>query len=94
MSTETVTAKRPARRRGRWTYEGQSDVPGWHLDGTPLVLDFDPLDSSCAVRGAYLLYGDTCAGRRFGGPVDHYLDGAMEWAEEHWDQDHAGKPRS
>lgn len=64
------------RRRGRWTRE--SGV-GWRLDGTDTVLDYDPLESGGPLRGAWCLYGPlaTCQAE----PVDHYLDGAMEYVE-------------
>lgn len=66
------------RRIGRWTYGNHEGLnPGWRLDGTNLVLDFDPIHSGCAVRGAYVLWENG----RPGNPVDHYLAGAMRFVE-------------
>jgi hypothetical protein len=76
---EPGKGRRPRCRRGCWTYD--SGV-GWRLDGTNLVLDFDPLDSG---DGAYLLAGDHGGCHHLLEPIDHYLDPAMEWVEQHVD---------
>jgi len=87
----TTTTKRPARRRGRWTYNSDSAMygeAGWHLDGTPLVIDFMPGDHQCCnggpncCRGCYLLYGWPGNGHE---PVGTHVDYAMECVEEWWD---------
>lgn len=67
-------------RRGRWTYDHDPyEGPIWRLDGTSLFLEYDRTHSGCAIPGAWILY----RGGHYDGPVDHYLDGAMEWVEEH-----------
>lgn len=68
-----------ATRRGCWTYD---PATGWRLDGTDLVLDFDPLDDSGHKRGAWLLYRRSSDGTgEHLGVIDHYLDGSMEYVE-------------
>jgi hypothetical protein len=79
---ERMTERR-MRRIGQWTYHDDGATPGWRLDDTQLVLDFDPLDRSGPLRGVYILYRDG----RYDGPVDHYLKTAMEWVE----CEHAGE---
>lgn len=70
-------AKRVA-RRGRWTYGNHTGLnPGWRLDGTNLVLDFDPLSQAAGVRGCWTLWINGVEQE----PIDHYLDGAMEFIE-------------
>jgi hypothetical protein len=77
------------RRIGRWAYDGNEPRPGWHLDGSPVVLDYDDKSHACCMGaagcrgGAYLLSG--FPGRHDWEPVDQYLRGAMEWAEKAWD---------
>lgn len=84
-----TTAKRPVRRRGRWTWNTDSikyGEAGWHLDGTPLVIDFMP-GHGYDNKGEYQIYNDPCVDNHTG--LDRYMVGAMEWAEEHWDAEHA-----
>ena len=74
---------KPVRRRGRWTFvshQWNGDV--WRLDDSAWDLEYDPLDGSAALLGCWVLYRDG----RHDSPVDHYLDGAMEWAEEKFDR--------
>lgn len=60
------------RRIGRWIYGAHAGLnPGWRLDDSDLVLDFDPR------QGCYVLW---TAGRP-GQPIDRYLDGAMRHVE-------------
>jgi len=67
------------RRIGNWRYVGDDPgCPGWHLDGTDIVLDYDPLDWSGDVRGAYCVV----RGPLEHGAVSHYLGSAMEFVEE------------
>ena len=67
------------RRRGRWIYGNHTGLnPGWRLDGTNLVLDFDPLNSGGPLRGAWILWTDG----RPGSAIDHYLMTAMRHVEE------------
>jgi len=82
------------RRRDRWTYNSDSSQygeAGWHLDGTPLVLDFMP-GHGWDGKGEYQLYNDPCLINHTS--VDRYMDGAMRWTEEHWDTTHAGASAS
>lgn len=68
------------RRIGRWTYrnhDGDGLNPGWRLDGTRLILDYDRLSQACAIPGAYVLWTDGVPGQA----VDHYLAGAMAFVE-------------
>lgn len=68
------------RRGGRWRYGDHPGLnPGWRLDDTTLVLDYDPDDSSGSLRGCYMLWRD---GQEVA-PIDHYLDGAMRYVEDH-----------
>jgi hypothetical protein len=87
MTTDTSAApKRRVTRRGRWTYNSDSlryGEAGWHLDGSPLVLDFMPGYTDCGPsRGMYLLYN--WAGREHE-PVSTHARHAMETAESEWD---------
>jgi hypothetical protein len=84
-------AKRPTTRRGRWTYNGGEalyGIAGWHLDGTPLVIDFMPGNHQCCnggrgcCHGCYVLYNWPA---RSHDPVSMYVDSAMEAIEEEWD---------
>jgi hypothetical protein len=85
-----------SRHWGRWTYNSDSiqyGEAGWHLNGTPLVLDFMPGRSGeCPhtgrCRGSYLLYGDPCW-HLHTASVGCFLRDAMRWTEEHWDHGHA-----
>jgi hypothetical protein len=47
-----------ARRLGRWSYDNTSTLPGvagWHLDGSPVVIDFMPgMTDVDPGRGLYL----------------------------------------
>ena len=78
-----------SRRIGRWIYNGSGPLPGWHLEDSPVVLDFDPSSHACCIGGpgcrggAYILYG--WPGRDHE-PVSSDLRSAMEWAEEAWDR--------
>jgi hypothetical protein len=79
------------RHIGRWTYNSDSGLygeAGWHLDGTPLVIDFMPGNHQCCnggprcCRGCYLLYG--WPGQEHE-PVATHVGYAMECVEEWWD---------
>jgi hypothetical protein len=86
--SETATKRRTA-RRGRWTYNSRSTrygIAGWHLDGTPLVIDFMP-DHGWDGKGEYQLYNDPCYHDHKS--LDRYVNGAMREAEEHWYTVHA-----
>jgi hypothetical protein len=77
------------KRIGRWVYDDTDNhygVAGWHLDGTPLVIDFMP-DHGWDGKGEYQLYNDPCYHDHH--PLDHYVDEAMQEVEEHWDTVHA-----
>lgn len=87
-----------SRRMGRWVYNSDSTLygeAGWHLDGSPVVLDFMPGHHGCCdggprcCHGCYLIYG--LPGYTDSEPVDRYLAGAMEWAEKEWDKVRAAK---
>lgn len=72
-----------SRRIGNWQYERYI---GWRLDGTDLVLDYDPLDVSGDLRGCYLLATLPRGSEYNGGdgePIDHYLVDAMRYVEDH-----------
>ena len=76
-----LTARKP-RRIGRWTYGAHPGLnPGWRLDDTNVVLDFNSTDRSGSLRGAYELWVNGQAVEM----VDHYLDGAMDFVERYWD---------
>lgn len=63
------------RRIGRWQYGEHPGLnPGWRLDGTNLVLDFDP---GYQDKGCYVLWEDG----RPGDAIDRYLDASMAWVE-------------
>lgn len=66
----------PGRRFGNWTYLRGL---GWRLSGTDLVLDFDRLGGCGDLRGAYVVM----TGPKHLEAIDHYLDSAMRWVEEH-----------
>lgn len=72
------------RRRGRWTYVSDPiNGPRWRLDGTTLDLEYDDLHSGCSLRGAWVLWlGERCTFE----PIDHFLDGSMEWVERSVDR--------
>lgn len=61
-----------------WTHVREHLATGWRLDGTDVVLYFDPLDYSGSLRGSWVAVG--------GGfdhePIDHYLDAAMRYVEQ------------
>lgn len=81
QAQETVRA---AARRGRWTYGVHEGLnPGWRLDDSPLVLDFDPLYSGGPLRGCWMLWIDGTEEN----PIDHYLDAAMAFVENEHDQE-------
>jgi hypothetical protein len=91
MPMQAYDHRRPAHRRGRWTYDGTTGLygeAGWHLDGTPLVIDFMPGNHQCCnggprcCKGCYLLYG--WRGNEHE-PMGTHVDYAMEVAEEYWD---------
>jgi hypothetical protein len=83
-----------SKRIGRWTYDGSEPLPGWHLDNSPVVLDFDPGSHSCCDGGpgcrggAYILY--EWKGREYE-PISGDLRSAMEWAERAWDKEQASR---
>lgn len=67
-------------RRGRWVRKGDHPTtPGWHLDNTTLVLDYDPRDRGSTLQGAWILYVDGI----HVAAIDHYFDGARAFVEEH-----------
>lgn len=67
------------RRIGPWTYGNHEGLnPGWRLDGTNLVLDFDPGNTMSTPVGCYLLWEDGQPGPE----IDHYLHGAMQYVEQ------------
>lgn len=81
------------RRIGRWVYDDSDrhwGAAGWHLDGSPVVIDFMPGDHSCCnggrrcCRGCYLLYNWPHYSREHE-PVATHLADAMELVEEWWD---------
>jgi hypothetical protein len=88
-----------SRRIGRWTYDNTSTrygVAGWHLDDSPLVIDFMPgsrTHQNCPdCAGEYQLY-NWPPGLPFDGtappvfdhqPVARYLRDAMEIVEKAW----------
>lgn len=66
------------RRIGRWAYSADEGLnPGWRLDGTGLVLDYDPLDAQGERRGRWQLWRDGAPGES----IDHYLDASMAYVE-------------
>lgn len=66
------------RRIGRWTYGSHPGLnPGWRLDDTEFVLDFDPKNTSGSLRGSYCVWIN---GREVA-PVDHYLPESMAFVE-------------
>lgn len=68
-----MNGARAPRRIGRWTYVSER---GWQLGDGPIFLDYDRLDNQGMRPGCWevdVLHE----------PIDHYLDGAMEWVEEH-----------
>ena len=70
---------RPARRRRFWVYGDHPTLnPGWRLGDSNLVLDYDRLSSACTPDGAWILW----QGGNPGQPVDHFLDGAMQYIEQ------------
>ena len=80
--------KRKTTRRGRWTYDSTTTyygAAGWHLDGTPIVIDFMPGYIDCEPsRGMYLLYN--WPGKIDGEPIATQVDRAMEIIEDDWDK--------
>ena len=54
------TAVKRVKRIGRWTYNSESTLDGeagWHLDDSPVVIDFMPGMTDCEPgRGLYLGY--------------------------------------
>jgi hypothetical protein len=72
MTTTTLLCR--ATRRGRWTYGEHPGLnPGWRLDGTNLVLDYDPRSWECSQRGAWTLWRNGFEQDA----VSHYLADAM-----------------
>jgi hypothetical protein len=91
------------RRIGRWVYDdsdGEYGNAGWHLDGSPVVIDFMPGNHQCCIggprccRGCYLLYNwpgnlPFCGAPPPVGdcePVALYLRDAMGVVEDAWDE--------
>jgi hypothetical protein len=81
-----------SRRIGNWVYNSDSTLygeAGWHLDGSPLVIDFMPGHHGCCngsprcCRGTYLLYN--WPGREHE-PLATHLRWAMEVAEDDWNE--------
>lgn len=91
MPTTQAEPRRPVRRRGRWTYNSESTrygEAGWHLDGTPYVLDFMPgRPSECGhyppCRGEYQLHN--WPGREWGSVACGMTD-AMRVLEREYDE--------
>jgi len=72
-----MRAGRPIRRRGRWAFVSHPyNGPVWRLDGSDWDLEFDPFEHAwhLYVSGSYRT------------TVDSYLDGAMAWTEQKYDQ--------
>jgi hypothetical protein len=63
-------------RRGNWE---RDPTCGWRLNGTGIVLDFDRLDHSGFLPGAWVVE----TGPRAHEAIDHYLDEAMAYVEAH-----------
>jgi hypothetical protein len=86
---EPATRKRPAHRRGRWTYNSESSrygVAGWHLDDSDLVIDWMPghnaqCPHSRRCRGEYQPHN--WPGREWES-LACYVDEAMETVEREW----------
>jgi hypothetical protein len=76
------------RRIGRWAYNSDSTLygeAGWHLDGSPVVIDFMPGMTDCEPgRGLYLGYN--WPGRVDGWIVSKYCREAMRIVEQAWDK--------
>jgi hypothetical protein len=78
-----------SRRIGRWVYDDRDfdyGNAGWHLDGSPLVIDFMPGMTDCEPgRGMYLGYnwpGDSLGDWM----LATHLREAMRVAEKRWDE--------
>ena len=75
-----------ARRIGRWTYNTESTLygeAGWHLDGSPVVIDFMPgMTDGEPGRGLYLGYN--WPGRADGWIISKHCREAMRLVEEKW----------
>lgn len=69
-----------SRHIGNWTYGDHEGLnPGWRLNDTSIVLDYDRLHSGGSVRGAWCIWINGTEEEA----IDHYLTGAMEWVEAH-----------
>jgi hypothetical protein len=87
-----------SKRIGRWVYNSTSTrygIAGWHLDDSPVVIDFMP-GRGWDGKGEYQLY-NWPAGTPFGQerpavfdhePLARYLRDAMQEVEEAWDEAH------
>jgi hypothetical protein len=77
-----------ARRWGRWAYDNTSTlygVAGWHLDGSPVVIDFMPgVTDGEPGRGLYLGYN--WPGRDDGWFISKYCAEAMRLTGREWDE--------
>ena len=82
------TAVKRVKRIGRWTYNSESTLDGeagWHLDDSPVVIDFMPGMTDCEPgRGLYLGYN--WPGRTDGWIVSKYCREAMRIVEQEWDE--------
>jgi len=82
------TAVKRVKRIGRWTYNSESTLygeAGWHLDDSPVVIDFMPGMTDCEPgRGLYL--GCNWPGRAGGWIVSKYCREAMRIVEQEWDE--------
>lgn len=65
-------------RRGSWAHVCEYGANGWRLDGTEIVLYYDPLDYSGPLQGAWVAVG----GGYDHEVIDHYLGVSMRYVEE------------
>lgn len=77
-----------SKRMGRWAYNSESTQygeAGWHLDDSPVVIDFMPGMTDCEPgRGLYLGYN--WPGCDDGWIVSKWCRDAMSIVEEQWDE--------
>jgi hypothetical protein len=76
-------------RIGRWVFSEESiqyGEAGWHLDGSPVVIDFmpDAEDYGSGIEGCFLGYN--WPGRHDCWEVSMYLAEAMSIVEQEWDE--------
>lgn len=78
-----------SRRLGRWAYNSESTrygVAGWHLDGSPVVIDFMPgFTDGAPARGMYLVYNWPNSAHIDADPVATHVQDAMRAIEREWD---------